>query len=129
MSQSAKKEVDMPSVSTQRPVRPFRPVPTPGAHQDAAFAPAEPSAELPPINAPVETTAVPVQPIQSVATAPIGAPATAPATPNPDGYIAAAIHAQHLQHQLALAELRNQHLLEQQQMLREMLAMARQGMV
>ena len=52
----------------------------------------------------------------------------APAS-NPEAYVAAAMHAQHLQHQLALAELRNQHLLEQQQMLREMLAMARQSMV
>lgn len=46
-----------------------------------------------------------------------------------ENYVAAALHAQHLQHQLAMAELRNQHLLEQQQMLREMLAMARQAMV
>ena len=52
----------------------------------------------------------------------------APAS-NPEAYVAAAMHAQHLQHQLALAELRNQHLLEQQQMLREMLAMARQSIV
>jgi hypothetical protein len=35
------------------------------------------------------------------------------------------LNAQHLQHQLALAELRNQHLLEQQALLREMLDMAR----
>ena len=47
----------------------------------------------------------------------------------PEVYVAAALNAQHLQHQLALAELRNQHLVEQQQMLREMLAMARQAMV
>ena len=47
----------------------------------------------------------------------------------PETYLTAALHAQQLQHQLALAELRNQHLLEQQQMLREMLAMARQAMV
>ena len=59
-------------------------------------------------------------------------PAPPPATPAPfapEAYLAGALHAQHLQHQLALAELRNQHLLEQQQMLREMLAMARQSMV
>ena len=56
------------------------------------------------------------------------APVTAPAS-GPEAYVAAALHAQHLQHQLALSELRNQHLLEQQQMLREMLAMARQAMV
>ena len=67
------------------------------------------------------------------------APVTAPSAPllvnspaaagGPEAYVAAAIHAQHLQHQLALAEMRNHHLLEQQQMLREMLAMARQSMV
>ena len=56
-------------------------------------------------------------------------PPVAASAGGPEAYVAAAIHAQHLQHQLALAELRNQHLLEQQQMLREMLAMARQNMV
>ena len=56
-------------------------------------------------------------------------PAPAPSAPAPEVYVAAALHAQHLQHQLALAEMRNQHLLEQQQMLREVLGMARQSMV
>lgn len=56
-------------------------------------------------------------------------PVSNPAAPGPETYVAAALHAQHLQHQLALAELRNQNLQEQQQMLREMLAMARQSMV
>ncbi|MBD2720961.1 hypothetical protein [Hymenobacter armeniacus] len=60
--------------------------------------------------------------------APALVPAVAPAI-NPETYVAAALHAQHMQHQLAMAEMRNQHLLEQQQMLREMLAMARQAMV
>jgi predicted deacylase len=67
------------------------------------------------------------------ATAPaptVAAPVAATAAGlSPETYITAALHAQHLQHQLALAEMRNQHLLEQQQMLREMLAMARQSMV
>ncbi|HEX8659430.1 MAG TPA: hypothetical protein VF690_17960 [Hymenobacter sp.] len=63
------------------------------------------------------------------AAAPPAALAVVPTGPSPETYVAAALHAQHLQHQLALAELRNQHLLEQQQMLREMLAMARQAMV
>ena len=57
------------------------------------------------------------------------APVPSPVAPGPETYVAAALHAQHLQHQLALAELRNQNLQEQQQMLREMLAMARQSMV
>jgi hypothetical protein len=60
--------------------------------------------------------------------APAPASIAAP-VPGPETYMAAALHAQHLQHQLAMAEMRNQHLLEQQQMLREMLAMARQAMV
>ncbi|WP_201987274.1 helix-turn-helix transcriptional regulator [Hymenobacter rubidus] len=71
------------------------------------------------------TTSVPPPPsMSSTASAPMPAAGVGPET-----YMAAALHAQHLQHQLALAELRNQHLLEQQQMLREMLAMARQAMV
>ena len=57
------------------------------------------------------------------------APAALPPQIGPEVYVTAALHAQQLQHQLALAELRNQHLLEQQQMLREMLDMARQAMV
>lgn len=61
----------------------------------------------------------------------VAAPPTHPAAASlaPETYVAAALNAQYLQHQLALAELRNQHLLDQQQMLREMLAMARQAMV
>ncbi len=64
--------------------------------------------------------AAPVTPVPPVTPAPVAAPA-------PELYVAAALHAQHLQHQLAVAEMRNQHLLDQQQMLREMLAMARQA--
>jgi len=54
------------------------------------------------------------------------APEKAPAI-NPETYVAAALHAQHLQHQLALAEMQNQHLLAQQQLLREMLELARKS--
>jgi len=72
--------------------------------------------------------AAPAMPVPPVTSAPVAAPAlAAPAAPAPELYVAAALHAQHLQHQLALAEMRNQHLLDQQQMLREMLAMARQA--
>jgi hypothetical protein len=73
------------------------------------------AAEIPAVSAPPLTPLVP--------------PATAAPGLSPEVYVTAALHAQHLQHQLALAEMRNQHLLEQQQMLREMLAMARQAMV
>lgn len=87
--------------------------------------------------APVATPAptAPITPavaLETQATAPttLAAPAPTPTTvPASEAYMAAALHAQHLQHQLAMAEMRNQHLLEQQQMLREMLAMARQAMV
>ncbi|HEX8330959.1 MAG TPA: helix-turn-helix transcriptional regulator [Hymenobacter sp.] len=82
-------------------------------------------------------TSLPLSPPPAPAPAAEALPNIAPAapaassvpTPSPEAYVAAALHAQHLQHQLAMAEMRNQHLLEQQQMLREMLAMARQAMV
>ncbi|GAB2869524.1 hypothetical protein [Hymenobacter ruber] len=88
----------------------------------AAQAPAQPS--VPQMPEPVPATAAPQpMPAPSVPAIP------APSVPSPEIYVTAALHAQHLQHQLVLAEMRNQHLLEQQQMLREMLAMARQSMV
>ena len=78
-------------------------------------------------------TALPEAAVTPVAaTAPVGLASPVPAAPtgvSPEVYVTAALHAQHLQHQLTLAEIRNQHLVEQQQMLREMLAMARQAMV
>ena len=103
-----------------RTARPFRPAARP-----------VPAAEATPAAAPLRMAQSPTQVL-----APVAEPAVAPSSPppaslvgGPEAYVAAAIHAQNLQHQLALAEMRNQHLLEQQQMLREMLAMARQSMV
>ena len=90
------------------------------ATQPVAAAPL-PAAE--PVSAPAAPTPVPVAQVSAA----LAASATPP--PAPETYVTAALHAQHLQHQLALAEMRNQHLLEQQQMLREMLTMARQSMV
>ena len=61
--------------------------------------------------------------------APSASPAV-PATPvaSPDATaLTAALHAQYLQHQLALAEQRNQHLLEQQQLMQQMLELMRQN--
>ena len=113
--------------SVQRPARPFR-----AALAPAARPPAEPAPEVAatPLATPEPEIPAPT-PVSVPVSAPLAAPVSAaPALTNsPDAYVAAAIHAQHLQHQLALAEMRNQHLLEQQQMLREMLAMARQNMV
>ncbi|MFD2717523.1 hypothetical protein ACFST9_02280 [Hymenobacter monticola] len=125
------------------------PAPQATAFPNAAEAPASPAHQAAPATAaqstvaPFEAATAPVAapepapapaPAAAVAASPVVAPvanaAAAPAaTPNPEAYISAALHAQHMQHQLAMAELRNQHLLEQQQMLREMLAMARQAMV
>ena len=106
---------------------------------------AEPLPET--VFAPTVVEVAPVPPVPAVATAtatdatqprtlaaPPSAPEMLPASPaagsvSPEVYVAAALNAQQLHHQLALAELRNQHLLEQQNLLREMLAMARQSMV
>ena len=96
------------------------PAPLAEVVQPASFA--MPAVAAPIFQAPPETA--PVVPVPVVAPAP--AVALGPA---PEAYVAAALNAQYLQHQLLMAELRNQHLVEQQQMLREMLAMARQAMV
>ena len=77
----------------------------------------------------VPAAQAPAAPSAPLLTEPAPMPALAASEPSPEVYVTAALHAQHLQHQLALAEMRNQHLLEQQQTLREMLSMARQAMV
>ena len=101
---------------------------------DAAVAiPAVPEPSQVPLGIP-EAPVVPAPQVAVAVPAPVIAPAPAPAatavsapTAAPETSVAAALNAQYLQHQLALAELRNQHLQEQQLMLREMLAMARQA--
>lgn len=117
--------------------RPFRPAVAPVPRQVSesvapAVAPVPAKAPITQRN-PVKEAASLAPQAELVSTVPGGAlppsPPAASSVGGPEAYVAAAIHAQYLQHQLALAELRNQHLLEQQQMLREMLTMARQGMV
>jgi hypothetical protein len=108
------------------PVEPLAPVTAPPLAPEAAPA-QELAAPAMPAPAVVPTPVAPVVPPVAAPEIPVAAPAVT--VPNPEAYISAALHAQHLQHQLAMAEMRNQHLLEQQQMLREMLAMARQAMV
>ena len=114
------------SAPVTTPVHAAAEMPASGRPPEAPIAPA--------VEAPgpvVSSPGYPAQPPAPVApVAPVAA-AAAPlvASPTPEVYVAAALHAQHLQHQLALAEMRNQHLLDQQVMLREMLAMARQAMV
>ena len=100
--------------------------------------PLSPPASLPAavaqVAAATQTMPVPPAPVSFLAPVTVAAPITepfaapAPAPAAPETSVAAALNAQYLQHQLALAELRNQHLQEQQLMLREMLAMARQTM-
>lgn len=100
--------------------------PAPLATPAAPVAPAPPVPPAPAVP-PVPPAPAPVPVPQPAPVAPSTTTPEAPSGFAPEAYVAAALHAQHLQHQLALAELRNQHLLEQQQMLREMLAMARQA--
>lgn len=118
----------MPSSTAQVPPVPVQPAAIP-AHTTPPPAPVETAAMAPPevINQP--PTAPPSAPDATPQPAHVATLPAPVAVPGPETYVIAALHAQHLQHQLALSELRNQHLQEQQQMLREMLAMARQSMV
>ncbi len=121
------------------PTRPAAPAAVATPAPELPPLPAAPrAAAMPPKFVPASSLVAPPPPVMTPSAAPVPAPAPLPApvaepvpapVPNPEAYVAAALHTQHLQHQLALAEMRNQHLLEQQQMLREMLAMARQAMV
>lgn len=63
---------------------------------------------------------------QSATPAPLPAPRPAVSSASLDAAaLTAALHAQYLQHQLALAEQRNQHLLEQQKLMQQMLDLLR----
>jgi hypothetical protein len=88
------------------------------AASQSAPVPVAPAATAPPEPLPAASTAQ-LPPFGPTATA---APAAAPDA----AYITAALHAQHLQHQLALAEQRNQHLLEQQKLILERQALMQQ---
>ncbi|WP_223649347.1 hypothetical protein [Hymenobacter psoromatis] len=81
----------------------------------------------PPTPAPLLNAASARAPAAPVADAPAGQePALPPAAPPAPAaaldlaYLTAALQTQYLQHQLALAEQRNQHLLEQQQLMRQL---------
>ncbi|HET9504479.1 MAG TPA: hypothetical protein VFO93_13140 [Hymenobacter sp.] len=90
-----------PPVVPETIVHPAPVVPAPSASQALASQPALPVASAPALSAPA-------------------AVALDAAT------LTAALHAQHLQHQLALAEQRNQHLLEQQKLILERQALMQQ---
>lgn len=81
------------------------------------------SPAVPPVALPVAEAAPPVVAPPVGAPAPVSVAAAAPA-PAADVAIGAALQTQHLLHQLALAEMRNQHLVEQQVLLRQLLDMA-----
>lgn len=94
---------------------------------------ATPPQEIAPATQPMAAQALGTIPAEGQAVAPSPAPSASlavPATPvaSPDATaLTAALHAQYLQHQLALAEQRNQHLLEQQQLMQQMLELMRQN--
>lgn len=107
----------------------------------ATVAEAEEAVNLPlPVPAQVPDVSVPDVPAEKATPAPEPTPAKpTPAsepsvnvtTPAPqissgvtEAMLTAALHAQHLQHQLALAEQRNQHLLEQQRLMQQLLDFA-----
>ncbi len=88
--------------------------PTPATSLFAAIAPVGKPA-LPPVALVAPAPALPVAPAPPTA-------ATVPA-PAPDpAYLTAALQTQYLQHQLALAEQRNQHLLAQQALMQQLVA-------
>lgn len=100
---------------------------------EAPALPAEPVVAAPPAETAAAPPATATQPLPTPALAEVPqplpvaqplvpAPATPPAAPDA-AYLTAALHAQYLQHQLALAEQRNQHLMEQQQLMQQMLTM------
>ncbi|MGI4865834.1 MAG: hypothetical protein ACRYFZ_18060 [Janthinobacterium lividum] len=109
-----------PLFSVSAASQPSLEVPTPIAEPLAAppvvAANVPPPAASQPIPTPAET------PPEPSPLAPPAPTATPPAAPDA-AYLTAALHAQYLQHQLALAEQRNQHLVEQQQLMQQMLTM------
>jgi hypothetical protein len=100
----------------------FFPAPTPAPSAVEPVPPFAASAAAPGSEtSPVTSTAAPVQ--AAPVPTPLPSPQPTPAFPAvPDAsYLTAALQTQYLQHQLALAEQRNQHLLEQQKLMQQML--------
>lgn len=92
----------------------------PAVAPSAAPAPAAPAAPFAEVAAAPVAPSVPVV-LPATLAAPVAPPVVlaAPAAPDP-AYLASLFQTQQLQHQLALAEQRNQHLLEQQALLKQM---------
>jgi len=131
MKQEVRPGEPIPLAATPTPVNPESPAaPVVAAPLFAAVEPATIAAApapVPTVAAPAATVVLPVAPPQPVP-APVEAPAAiappAPvAAPAPDpAYLTVALQTQYLQHQLALAEQRNQHLLEQQALMQQLVA-------
>lgn len=91
----------------------------------AASAPEEPAAPAPVVAAAPVLSAEPI-PAAQVDPVPVAAPVAAPTSPaapaaTPDTSWQTALYTQQMAHQLALAELRNQHLQEQQRLMQQMM--------
>lgn len=112
--------------------------PPPAPASEAAATPASAAAPVSPAPVAEAAAPTPTEPAPSISVPPVAPVATAtpallPAASSPgpaappaptEAYLTAALHAQHLQHQLALAEQRNQHLLEQQRLMQQLLDLA-----
>ena len=109
------------AVSATPPTPAAAPLPAAGlpAAADFGAAPVAPPAEAPTPAVPVEPVVAAPAPPAAAVPAPVAALPPPPAAPDPV-YLTAALQTQYLQHQLALAEQRNQHLLEQQQLMRQL---------
>ena len=100
----------------------------------AAVQPARPAAPAaaPETVSPREEAPAPVEATAAPGTVAPEAPTAAPATSAPavlsatEANLATLLHTQYLQHQLALAEQRNQHLLEQQALMQQLVAVLRE---
>ena len=100
------------AAAAQLPVRSSAPADAATEPPAPAAAPEVPSATATPLSSTIPTTTAAPEPAPALVPVPAApAPAALPATTTslgPDSYVAAALNAQYLQHQLALAELRNQ---------------------
>ncbi|MGI4739827.1 MAG: helix-turn-helix domain-containing protein [Janthinobacterium lividum] len=97
-------------------------VAAPASEAPAAAVPPAIAAPVAPVQQPSVGSLPPAPSLTSVAALPPVVPAVVPApasAPDP-AYFTAALQTQYLQHQLALAEQRNQHLLAQQQLMQQM---------
>ncbi|WP_143069726.1 hypothetical protein [Hymenobacter actinosclerus] len=134
---------DEAEAATATPEAPAEPVPQPTApaltaapeprteKPAATAAPASTAAstEAPPLAAPVAAPApvapapveAPVVPVAAPQPAPVSTAAAPVPTAAPDASWQTALYTQQMAHQLAMAELRNQHLQDQQRMMQQMM--------